>query len=98
MSDYDRRGVTPSKIVAAFIGLWLLGRRGQSVLTLTRRVTKWGLLLCVVGFALTAYDGAEEDKLLMMGFFLGAFVCGAVWCYAAFAQWLTHEDEEPSDG
>lgn len=26
--------------------------------------------------------------------FLGALVCRAAWRYAAFAQWLTREDEE----
>jgi uncharacterized membrane protein len=98
MSDYDRHGVTPLKIVAALIGLGLLGRRGQRMLKLIRRVTKWGLFLCIVGFALTVYRGAEEDKLLMMGCFLGAFVFAALWCYAAFAQWLTREDEEEVEG
>jgi hypothetical protein len=56
-------------------------------------VAKRGLL-CVVGFALSVQADDDSAKFARLAGVLGALACGAVWCCAAFAQWLTREDEE----
>jgi len=95
MSDYGPGRGSPVKLVGALVVIGLLGRHGQTLLTGIRRAARGVLLISIAVIVYTvAVDGSA---LLFVIACSGALVAGLMWCYAAFAQWLTRDQPAEDD-
>jgi hypothetical protein len=95
MTDEGQERVGPPLVIAALVGLGLLGRRGRLALRRLKRLAGAGFATCVAGafvavLAMPAGDSRTLGGLLCVGW---AIICGVFWCYVAFALWLTRDEE-----
>jgi hypothetical protein len=93
MSDYDRGHGSPLKLVGALVVVGLLGRRGQGLLSAIRSVAKWSLALSVLAMIAAYVIDDRRGVPLLIGGAIGALVSTFIWGYAAFAQWLTRQND-----
>jgi hypothetical protein len=92
VSDTDPKHVGPGVLIAALIAVGLLGgRRGELALRRLKRLAGTGFLISVAGFVvLLTLAPLNNDTAFVPMLFLGvAAMAGVLWCYVAFATWLT---------
>ena len=95
--DDDRHRIGPLKLIAGLVAIGAIGgRRGQRLLGVLKKITVWAALLSLplaILFGLTIPDQKLAAVAVAITLVWGVIAL-VFWCYVAFAQWLTSEDEE----
>lgn len=94
MSDHDDHRSGPLAIIGALVALGAVGgSRGRSVLKRLKRLGGRTALVSVLLSPLTLLL-SPPDSVMWFGIAILFAILGlTVWCYAAFAHWLTWDDE-----
>lgn len=93
MSDHYDRGLGPLAIIGALMAIGAMGgSRGQLMLKRLKRLGSRMALVSVLLSPLTLllpwpHAGIWFGMAVML-----AILGGTVWCYAAFARWLTRDN------